>query len=101
MIKTIQIVGNARYGGATNLMLKWCEYLLERGHTVDVLSTDKTMVSELRKLPDIQVFDSIFIPREIDPLLIYVLFFRFISCFFVIGMMLFTPTQRRRDFSAE
>jgi len=68
MIKTIQIVGNARYGGATNLMLKWCEYLLERGHTVDVLSTDKTMVSELRKLPDIQVFDSIFIPREIRPI---------------------------------
>ena len=67
MIKSIQIVGNAKYGGATYLMLEWCKYLIERGCKVDVLSTDNTMVSELHKIPGVHVIDSIYIPREIKP----------------------------------
>jgi|GEM_PF-1852772 len=65
MIKSIQISGNAKYGGATYLMLEWCHYLLERGLEVDVLSTDKKMIRELQKIPGLNIIDSIFIPREI------------------------------------
>ena len=64
-MKTLQIVGNARYGGATYLMLEWSKYVLQKGWQVDVLSTDKTMIQELQKVPGIGVIDSIFIPREI------------------------------------
>ncbi|NJN84397.1 MAG: glycosyltransferase family 4 protein [Caldilineaceae bacterium] len=68
MKKTIQVVGNARYGGATYLMLEWCKYLLPRGFAVDVLSTDPEMGQELAKIAGVNVIDSIFIPREITPL---------------------------------
>lgn len=48
-------------------MLEWCRYLLERGCKVDVISTDKTMVSKLRAIPDLHVIDFIYIPRDIRP----------------------------------
>ena len=68
MIKSIQIAGNARYGGATYLMLEWCRYLLNKGCRVDALCTDAVMLKELRKIPEIRVVESIYIPREIRPI---------------------------------
>lgn len=66
MIKTIQIVGNSKFGGATYLILKWCKYLLSQGCRVDVLSSDKKTIIELNKIKGIRVVDNIYIPREIS-----------------------------------
>lgn len=66
-MKSLQIVGNARYGGATYLMLEWSKYLIKKGVQVDIVCTDEIMVSKAREIPDIQVIDDIYIPREIRP----------------------------------
>lgn len=67
MYRSLQIVGNARYGGATFLMLEWSKYLLQRGWDVDILCTDEVMLREARALPGARVIDTIFIPKEIRP----------------------------------
>lgn len=64
-LTSLQIAGNARYGGATYLMLEWCKFLIGKNWEVDVLSTDETMIRELQKVAGINIIDSIFIPREI------------------------------------
>jgi glycosyltransferase involved in cell wall biosynthesis len=66
-MRVLQISGNSKYGGATYLMLEWSKYLLDRGCDVDILTTDPTMIEEANKTPGMRVIDSIFIPREIDP----------------------------------
>ena len=66
-MKSLQIAGNARYGGATYLMIGWSKYLLEQGCEVHALCTDERMMSEFRKTPAVRIIDSIFIPREISP----------------------------------
>ena len=67
MLKTLQIVGNARYGGATYLMLAWSRYLLERRCDVHILCTDEVMKNEVADLSGARLIDSIFVPREISP----------------------------------
>ena len=66
-MKSLQIVGNARYGGATYLMLEWSKYLVERGYQVDIVCTDEIMVQKANEIPGIRVIDSIYMPREIKP----------------------------------
>ncbi|HEY3135768.1 MAG TPA: glycosyltransferase family 4 protein [Blastocatellia bacterium] len=66
-MKVLQIVGDSKIGGATYLILKWCEFLIERGCEVHVLSTDRETIAELNKIPGVTVIDSIYIPRDIAP----------------------------------
>ena len=66
-MKTLQLVGDSKYGGATYLILEWCKYLIARGCEVDVLSTDTLTVSALQEIPGVNVIGNIFIPREINP----------------------------------
>lgn len=66
-MKTIQIVGDSKYGGATYLILEWCKYLLARHCQVDVLSTDAKTREALQKIPGVGIIDDIYIPREITP----------------------------------
>jgi len=66
-MKILQIVGNSAFGGATYLILKWCCFLVENNCKVDVISTDKMTVDELRKIPGVRVIEDIFIPRDISP----------------------------------
>ena len=66
-MRTLQIAGDSAYGGDTYLLLKWCAYLVERGCQVEVLTSDATTISELRKVTGARVIDSIFIPREVSP----------------------------------
>lgn len=68
MFKTLQIVGDSKYGGATYLILEWCKYLLARKCQVDVLSTDRQTTEELAKISGVNVIERILIPREISPL---------------------------------
>lgn len=65
--KSLQIVGNARYGGATLIALEWASYLRSRGCVVDVLCTDEKMRAETERLDGVGLIDDIFIPKEIDP----------------------------------
>lgn len=64
--KALQIVGNARYGGATLIMLEWVKYLRAKGSAVDVLCTDERMCAEVRAIDGVGLIDDIFIPKEID-----------------------------------
>lgn len=66
-MKTIQIAGNSAYGGGDYLILRWCKYLLDRGAEVDVLVTDPYVVAEFKKIPGVNVIDTIMIPRDIVP----------------------------------
>jgi glycosyltransferase involved in cell wall biosynthesis len=68
VIKTLQIVGDSKYGGATYLILEWCRYLQTAGCQVDVLTTDGVTARELSEIPGVNIIDSIYIPREISPL---------------------------------
>ena len=65
MLKTLQILGDSKYGGATYLMIEWCRYLVNLGCQVAVLSTNATTVGELRRIQRLRVLDNIFIPRSI------------------------------------
>jgi glycosyltransferase involved in cell wall biosynthesis len=65
LLKTLQILGHSKYGGATYLVVEWCEYLLANGWQVDVLTTDQLTNDRLKRLEGINVIDNIFIPREI------------------------------------
>lgn len=67
MLKSLQIVGNARYGGATYLTLEWCKYLQEQDCQVDILCTEKQIVSEAKAISGVNVIDHIYIPHEIRP----------------------------------
>lgn len=64
---TLQISGDSAYGGDTYLLLRWCRYLVQKGSTVEVLTTDAATISKLRKIVGVRVIDSIYIPREISP----------------------------------
>ena len=66
-MQTLQITGDSAYGGDTYLLLKWCRYLVDKGCTVDVVSTDTNTISALRQIVGVRVIDSIDIPREIAP----------------------------------
>ena len=66
-MQTLQIAGDSAYGGDTYLLLEWCRYLVEKGCGVEVVTTDVTTISALRKITDVRVIDSIYIPREISP----------------------------------
>ena len=66
-ISTLQIVGNARFGGATVLMLRWSAHLAARGHHVEVQCTDSRMQAEVNALDGVALVDDIWIPKEIDP----------------------------------
>ncbi|HEX2980477.1 MAG TPA: glycosyltransferase family 4 protein [Anaerolineaceae bacterium] len=66
-MKTLQILGNTAFGGATRLVLDWCKYLNQKGWTVEVLTTDGQTGLELKKIDNIVIQDGILIPREIDP----------------------------------
>lgn len=73
-MKTLQIVGNSAYGGATYLIIEWCRYLLDKGWCVDVLCTDQQTIEKLQRIPNICVISNIFIPREISPRIDFVAF---------------------------
>lgn len=64
-MKTIQILGNAAYGGSTYLWIEWAKFLVSQGWQVDVQSTDEQTVDVLRDIPGLRVIDTIVIPREV------------------------------------
>ena len=64
-MQTLQIAGNSAYGGDKYLLIRWCEYLLEKGCHVDVVSTDATTITGLLQVPGVRVIDSLHIPRKI------------------------------------
>lgn len=66
-MQTLQIAGDSAYGGDKYLLIRWCEYLVEKGCRVEVVSTDATTISGLLQIPGVRVIDSIYIPREIAP----------------------------------
>jgi glycosyltransferase involved in cell wall biosynthesis len=66
-MKTLQIVGNSTFGGATRLILDWCQYLVDHGDQVEVLSTDPRTIAALEQIPGVIFRKDIFIPREIRP----------------------------------
>lgn len=65
-MKTLQIVGNSQYGGATYLVIKWCNYLVTKGWHVDVLSTDNLTLEKLSGIRDLGLISDIYIPREVS-----------------------------------
>ncbi len=66
-MKTLQIVGDSKFGGATILLLEWCRFLREQGCEVDVLTTDATTRERLLAIPGVKVIDDILIPRDVSP----------------------------------
>ena len=80
MFKSLQIVGNARYGGATYLMLEWSKYLLEKGCDVHILATDEIMCQKALAIDGVRVLNHIYMPREIKPLLDSRAFFQMLAC---------------------
>lgn len=65
--RTLQLVGDSKYGGATYLILEWCKYLLGHNCGVDVLSTDPMTMNALQGIHGVNIIDDIYIPREINP----------------------------------
>lgn len=65
-MKTLQIVGNSKYGGGGYLLVKWCKYLSEKNWQIDVLGTDPEVINKLSNVP-IRPIKNIYIPREIAP----------------------------------
>ena len=66
-MKTLQIVGDSKFGGATILLLEWCRFLREQGCEVDVLTTDTDTQERVKAIPGVQVIDDILIPRDVLP----------------------------------
>ena len=66
-VKSLQIVGNSSYGGASYLILEWCQYLLKQGCSVDVLATDPVFCERLRAISGVRLIEDILIPRNIVP----------------------------------
>jgi glycosyltransferase involved in cell wall biosynthesis len=64
-VRTLQLVGDSKYGGGGYLLIQWCSYLLNKGWQVDVLATDPIVIDELKKLP-VNIIDHIRIPRDIE-----------------------------------
>lgn len=65
--KTIQIVGDSSYGGASYLILEWCRFLVSQGWEVDVLATDEVFRAKLMSVQGVRVLGHISIPRKITP----------------------------------
>jgi len=68
MLRTLQIVGNSSYGGASYLILEWCKFLVDQGCQVDILATDPYFCSKLSEVAETRIFCNILIPREIEPI---------------------------------
>jgi glycosyltransferase involved in cell wall biosynthesis len=66
-VKSLQIVGNSSYGGASYLILEWCQYLLKQGCSVDVLATDPLFCERLRAISGVRLIEDVLIPRDIEP----------------------------------
>ncbi|MCH7905083.1 MAG: glycosyltransferase [Armatimonadetes bacterium] len=67
-MKTIQIVGDSKFGGATYLLIEWCRYLLNKGVEVHALTTDEPTIEQLIEIPGLHIMADVLIPREISPL---------------------------------
>ena len=67
IMKTLQIGGNSPYGGGTYLVIRWCEFLISKGWQVDILSTEPSMMNEVKKIKGARIIHDILIPRNIDP----------------------------------
>lgn len=67
-MKSLQIVGDSTYGGGTTLLIHWCQFLIDHGWSVDIVTTDEKSIREFRKIPGLRVIDSIFIPRNVNVL---------------------------------
>ena len=67
-LRTLQMIGNSAFGGGTYLIIKWCRFLQEKSCEVDVLSTDRITVNELKKISGINIINNIYIPRDIHPI---------------------------------
>lgn len=65
-MKILQIVGDSKYGGATYLIVSWCQFLLNKGCDVTLLTTDRSTISVAREVQGIKICDSILIPRDIN-----------------------------------
>lgn len=65
-MKTIQIVGDSAYGGATYLILEWCKFLLRQGCEVHALSTNMKVIDAFAEIPNLQIIQDIMIPRDIN-----------------------------------
>ncbi len=78
MNSTLQIVGNSKFGGATYLIISWCKYLVEKGWAVSVLTTDKETIAALSEIQGLRIVNSVFIPREINPLQDVKIFFQLV-----------------------
>lgn len=66
--KTLQIVGDSKYGGASYLIQQWCEFLSKQACDVHVLARDLVLTEGLEKIPRVHIVDNIVIPRDISPL---------------------------------
>lgn len=66
-MKTLQVVGDSKYGGATYLIVEWCRWLARHGCDVHVLTTDRTTQDRLQGIKGVRVLNRIFIPREVKP----------------------------------
>lgn len=64
-LRVLQVVGDSKYGGATYLILSWCQFLLNRGCDVTLLSTDRLTINKAKEL-GIKIIDSILIPRDVN-----------------------------------
>ena len=66
-MKTIQIVGDSKFGGATYLLLEWCRYLIDKGVEVHALSADGPTVEQMGRIEGLRLISDVLIPREVSP----------------------------------
>ena len=64
--KTLQILGNSAFGGATRLVIDWCLYLRQQGCSVYVLTTDQRTIESFSSIEGVHIFNQVLIPRDID-----------------------------------
>lgn len=65
-MKVLQLVGDSPVGGGTYLILEWCKYLIDKGCTVDVLSTNPPTQELLGKIPGVNIRTDVYIPHNIE-----------------------------------
>lgn len=63
--KTLQIIGDSKFGGATRLIIEWCKFLILHNWEVEALTTDLQTQKALRDI-GVRIIDDIFIPRDIS-----------------------------------
>ena len=64
-LKTVQVVGESSYGGATYLIIRWIRFLVQHGCTVDVVASDERACELIAEESGIRVLNGISIPRQI------------------------------------